>query len=298
MIDPTQTRLSQLVDIWYNAHGKTLKDHKYRYDRVIATCYRMDNPLVSEFDAAVFSEYRANRITQVKAVTVNHEMRYLRAVFNELDRLGLYEGENPLSKIRQFRETERELGFLTKDQIPLLLAACSQSRNRHLTTVVKICLATGARFGEAEYLARTGLINIDQPAVRFSDTKNGKSRSVPISNDLRCEILAVAKSAQNRRLFDDCRSAFRSAIKRSRIQLPEGQATHILRHTFASHFMMNGGNILTLKELLGHSDIKITMRYAHLSPEYMTQALELNPLVGINQATGNVVGIFDSLSMR
>ncbi|MCH2039567.1 MAG: tyrosine-type recombinase/integrase [Saccharospirillaceae bacterium] len=297
MIDPAITRLSQLVDIWYNAHGKTLKDHKYRYDRLIATCYRMNNPLVSDFDASVFSEYRAFRITQVKAVTVNHEMRYLRAVFNELDRLGFYDGGNPLSKIRQFRETERQLGFLTTDQIPFLLSACSESRNRHLTTVVKICLSTGARFGEAEYLLRSGLLNTDQPALRFTDTKNGKSRSVPISSQLHLEILSVARSAQNIRLFNDCRSAFRSAVKRSRIQLPEGQATHILRHTFASHFMMNGGNILTLKELLGHSDIKITMRYAHLSPEYMNQALDLNPLVGISQSSSNVVGIFESLKL-
>jgi integrase len=44
---------------------------------------------------------------------------------------------------------------------------------------------------------------------------------------------------------------------------------HGLRHTFASHFMMSGGNILTLQKLLGHSSVAVTMKYAHLAPDFM-----------------------------
>jgi len=80
------------------------------------------------------------------------------------------------------------------------------------------------------------------------------------------EIKAVSKVHTEKRLFDNCRTAFRKAAERSKIQFPEGQITHILRHTFASHFMMNGGDILTLQKVLGHSDLKMTMRYSHLSP--------------------------------
>lgn len=67
-------------------------------------------------------------------------------------------------------------------------------------------------------------------------------------------------------------------VKRCNIELPRGQCTHVLRHTFASHFMMNGGNILALKEILGHTSLNMTMRYAHLSPEYLQDAVKLNPL--------------------
>lgn len=98
--------------------------------------------------------YRADRAGQVSTSTVNHELRYLRAVFNEMDRLGFYEVINPLKKIRQFKEMEREMGFLESYQIPVLLEACEDSRNKQLTTVAKICLSTGSRFGEAEYLTR------------------------------------------------------------------------------------------------------------------------------------------------
>jgi site-specific recombinase XerD len=45
--------------------------------------------------------------------------------------------------------------------------------------------------------------------------------------------------------------------------------THTLRHTFASHFMMAGGNMLTLQKLLGHKSLTMTMRYAHLAPDFM-----------------------------
>ncbi|WP_241172123.1 tyrosine-type recombinase/integrase, partial [Serratia marcescens] len=60
--------------------------------------------------------------------------------------------------------------------------------------------------------------------------------------------------------------------------LPKGQLTHVLRHTFAAHFMMSGGNILVLQRILGHHDIKMTMRYAHLASDHLETALCFNPL--------------------
>lgn len=60
--------------------------------------------------------------------------------------------------------------------------------------------------------------------------------------------------------------------------LPREQLTHVLRHTFAAHFMMSGANILSLQEILGHHNIKMTMRYAHLAPDHLESALRLNPL--------------------
>lgn len=68
--------------------------------------------------------------------------------------------------------------------------------------------------------------------------------------------------------------------------LPKGQASHALRHTFASHFMQNGGNILTLQKILGHSSLAMTMRYAHLAPEHLAEAVKLNPIAGITDQFG------------
>nr|WP_274613071.1 tyrosine-type recombinase/integrase [Vibrio fluvialis] len=57
------------------------------------------------------------------------------------------------------------------------------------------------------------------------------------------------------------------------------QAAHVLRHTFACYYMMNGGNIIALQRTLGHSDIKQTMRYAHLAPDHLEDVVSKNPLV-------------------
>lgn len=58
----------------------------------------------------------------------------------------------------------------------------------------------------------------------------------------------------------------------------KGQRTHVLRHTFASHFIMNGGNLLTLQKILGHQTINMMMRYAHLAPDHLSEAVTYNPI--------------------
>ena len=50
---------------------------------------------------------------------------------------------------------------------------------------------------------------------------------------------------------------------------------HDLRHTFASHFMMNGGNLYDLQKILGHSKIEMTLRYAHLAPDHLVEAINV-----------------------
>ncbi|EGG93982.1 Integrase [gamma proteobacterium IMCC1989] len=267
--------LIDLVDLWYSSHGHTLKDAKYRYSRTLALCDRLSNPSVSEFTSEVFSIYRQRRLSDVSVSTVNHETRYLRSVFNELKRLGFYYGDNPLANIRTFPERQRELSFLTYDQRDELLYQCEQSSNTHCAPVVRLCLATGSRWSEANGLKASNLFD---NRVIYSDTKNGKQRVIPITSKLSSYLRSQAFPTNTGRLFDSCRSAFRKALERTSIELPQGQSTHVLRHTYASHFVMKGGDILTLKNILGHSDLKVTMRYAHLSPDYMQQAVELSSL--------------------
>ena len=50
---------------------------------------------------------------------------------------------------------------------------------------------------------------------------------------------------------------------------PLQRAWHALRHTFASHYMMNGGNLLALQQLLGHASLAMTLVYSHLASDYL-----------------------------
>ncbi|WP_332635345.1 tyrosine-type recombinase/integrase, partial [Escherichia coli] len=111
----------------------------------------------------------------------------------------------------------------------------------------------------------------------FSKTKNSKNRTVPISESLFEKI----KKRGGKLVFPTLDYPLvRDVIKTVAPDVPDGQAVHALRHTFASHFMMNGGNILTLQKILGHAKIQTTMIYAHLAPDYLQDAVRFNPLGG------------------
>ncbi|WP_286997979.1 tyrosine-type recombinase/integrase, partial [Comamonas sp. UBA7840] len=171
---------------------------------------------------------------------------------------------------------ECELSYLTSDQIHDLLSELQKGKNRHAAMVTKVCLATGARWSEAESLEARHILN-DQ--IQFAGTKSGKIRSIPVNTELAQELRSHhIKAETGQRLFAPCYSAFRDAIERSGIKLQNGQLTHVLRHTFASHFMMNGGNILVLQRSLGHANLTMTMRYAHLAPDHLQEVVKLNPL--------------------
>ncbi|MGK5031992.1 tyrosine-type recombinase/integrase, partial [Janthinobacterium sp. MDT1-19] len=145
--------------------------------------------------------------------------------------------------------------------------------------VTRVCLSTGARWSEAEELRAT---QVRDGQIQFTKTKSGKVRSVPISDELQSDLEAHYKVHGNgARIFSYAYSAFREGIGRTGIELPDGQLTHCLRHSFASHFMMNGGNILVLQRILGHASLTMTMRYAHLAPEHLQEAKHLNPLASL-----------------
>lgn len=163
------------------------------------------------------------------------------------------------------------MDWLTQYQVVLRAREYEQHDHTELETVVRICLSTGARWSEAESLKKSQLAKYK---ITYTNTKGRKNRTVPISKEL-YESLPDDKKG---RLFSDCYGSFRSALGRTGIELPAGQLTHVFRHTFASHFMMNGGNILVLQRVLGHTDIKMTMRYAHFAPDHLEDAVKLNPL--------------------
>lgn len=273
-------RLSDLVNLWFERHGIVLNDGEKRKSSMLWAAECMGAPLATEFNAQLFTSYRAKRlegqfartkrVAKVSTRTMNLEHAYFLAVFNELKRLGEWKAPNPLENVRQFRTDESEMAFLTIEQIDVLLHECRNSSAKDLEMIVKVCLATGARWSEAEGLRRS---QISTGRVTFIKTKGKRNRTIPLDTELISEL-----PKKNGALFTPCYYAFRNALARAEIDLPPGQLTHVLRHTFASHFMMNGGNILVLQKILGHTDIKMTMRYSHFAPNHLEEAIKLNPL--------------------
>lgn len=273
-------RMSELVVTWFKHHGKHLASGEDTAARLHKMCIAIGNPIAEKFSAQHFVEYRTNRIDDgISAANMNRELSYVKAMFNELISLKMWNKENPVQAVRTIKTQDIEMSFLTMEQIRSLLHELQQSDNPHVTLISKICLATGARWSEAELLKITQIKNRQ---IQFVNTKSKRLRNVPIAHELENEIRAhfedFRSNRQDNSIFESSYSAFRNALERSKIDLPDGQCSHVLRHTFASHFTINGGNIVALQKLLGHSSLNVTMKYAHLSPDHLNEAIRLNPL--------------------
>lgn len=274
-------RLSDVISEWHDLYGRTLSDSDRMMSKLKAICAGMGNPIASQITPADFSKYREGRLKgeipdingrcmEIKPRTVNHEQRNLSAVFGTLKKLGHWSLPNPIAGIPTFKVDEQMVSFLYPNEIKQLLDVLRESQSESVLIISKICLATGARWSEAENLEGS---QITPHRITYKNTKSKKVRTVPISKQLYDEI-----PKKRGKLFTPCRKTFERIVEKAGIELAEGQCTHVLRHTFASHFMMNGGNILVLKDILGHADIKMTMVYAHFAPSHLEDAVTKNPL--------------------
>ncbi len=275
-------KLSELVDRWFDLHGSKLRDGKKRHGKLKLMCHGLGDPVASKFKAADFAEYRAARIKSgTSDNTVNHEHAYLRSVFNELIRLGEWSDKNPLEMVRAIKLQEMEMSSLKADEIPMLLKAIDKAENVHVKLITIVCLSTGARWSEAEGM---NITQVKSGVIHFAnETKSRKARGVPIDKELEDALIKHhEKHGDGPKIFGPAISAFRRALERSKIQTAKGQASHVLRHTFASEFMRKGGNILVLQRTLGHQSLTMTMRYAHLAPDHLAEVRNLNPLSGLS----------------
>ena len=284
-------KLSTLIDLWFELHGKHLKSGKRAKARLHFVCNLMLDPVAETLTQADFVQYRAYRRTagyhkmhagkELSPASHNYDLSLVQAVFNFLIEIKEWKQPNPLKGLKYIKRSEKELAFLSHDQIKTLFRGAEESiLSEQLLTIYKICLSTGARIMEAVTLKSS---QVAAHKITFTDTKGKKNRTIPISPELYDEIQLHCKPNQQGKVFTCAYGVCRKWLVKALPDLPHGQATHVLRHTFASHFMMNGGNILVLQKILGHAAIKDTMIYAHFSPDHLIESLKLNPLATLKK---------------
>lgn len=202
--------------------------------------------------------------------SVNRLVVELSGMFTFLIEGGFYHGDNPMQVLKKLKVAPKAMSYLSPSEVERLLELLEGDDRG----VAILCLSTGARWREAVELRAEHVVN---RRVTFVATKNGKSRTVPISAEVEQELVA------NRRglLFPSANyQRVRENLKATKPDMAKGQAVHVLRHTFATHFMANGGNILVLQRILGHANIQQTMTYAHFAPDFLQDAVRFNPLKG------------------
>ena len=176
--------------------------------------------------------------------------------------------------IRLEAEPEGKVVWLEADAEAALLTAARASRNPDLHAVVLLAVETGMRCGEILGL-EWARIDLSRGVITLASrsTKSKRRREIPMRQAV-YDLLAARKDRTGyvfpRRGWDSYRTAFET-IAGSVVTAPEGEPLtfHGLRHHFASWFMMRGGRLEALSKILGHATLTMTMRYSHLSPDYL-----------------------------
>jgi len=207
-----------------------------------------------------------------------------------------YLKRNIMNRVDKLKENTGRLRYFSADEARLIL----ETANPYLQRFIAVGLMTGMRHGEilSIKLKHIDLKNNLIHLVNDDDflTKNRKNRSIPIPAKL-AEVLplyietwvdpanmitCIRTKEQNTYLFCDRNGnhvvSYRKAYDRhlDGLKLKDKDTNvHTLRHTYASHLVMNGAGIRTVQELLGHHSIKVTEKYAHLSREHKQEAVAL-----------------------
>jgi integrase len=246
------------------------------------TLDRITPQMMEKFKAERLSQHRQRTDRLITKATVNREIATIKRLFSLAEEWG-YVRYNHLGKVKLLSEKGSErTRFLTEDESGKLLIECAAS-SEWLRMAVLIALETGFR--------KTPIYTLEWKDISFTDrhiekeTKGDKKVKVPMTGTLYNELLAWKKSQTimsrwvfpspedpSRHVSIATHNNFDRACRRAKIF---DFRFHDLRHTFASHFLMRTKDIKTLQEILGHSDIKMTMRYSHVLDEHKRKAMEI-----------------------
>ena len=267
---------------------------------------RKDVVFISQLSAEVMEQYKAYRkegwvnpngdvikseddVTihtrkGARAKTINFELSAIRTLLNIAIEWG-YLKVNPMRNVKRLKADQTGLPrFLTERECKRLL----RTTPRELHPIFYTFLNTGLRKSELENLKWSDVdLRRKRIAIRRKEDWRPKSgeREVPLNGGM-VELLGKLKQANTSGLKSDYAfphsdgSRLHVKLREKLIQIAQRAnikdltKLHTLRHTFASQLIMKGVDIATVKDLLGHSDIQMTMIYAHLSPEHLSDAVD------------------------
>ena len=248
------------------------------------------------FDGHKFKS-EAEQTVGLSATSVNTRLKTLRTFFRYLLEENIIE-HNPFDQIKKVEEDDNEIQIMTVDQLKKLLAAPNQRRYSGFRDYVlmNVLLDGFLRINEALSLRKSDVdFELGMVTIRAEESKNRKSRMVPLkrqtvkliqelikeNSDFDTDYIFLANYGE--RLRD---GQFRHRLKEyaKQIGLPIRVHPHLFRHTAATMFLEAGGDIRHLQLILGHSDLRMVMRYTHLSKASLKNQHEqyspLNEIVG------------------
>jgi integrase len=310
----TGITLSEFIDghysPWIHSHRKSAIKTLSHIHRCFVKPFG-DKPL-TEFTPAMIDQWRTQRLKNNRSIeTVNRDIATFKAALSKAVLWGLIEN-HPLSKLKLLksdssgkirflsREEEHELRKATIAREEVIRADRDRANIwrekrgydlypdlRHFTfadyvrPMILLSLNAGMRQGEI-FSLRWENVNFERAMLTIEGAyaKSGKTRHIPLNTEAlqvlkswreQSDINELVFANKNGQRFDNVNKAWRGILKTAKIT---DFRWHDMRHHFASRLVMAGVDLNTVRELLGHSDISMTLRYAHLAPEHKAQAVQ------------------------
>ena len=254
----------------------SIRKRGYEVERIVLTAF-LRHPIcrkpLSQLNTDDFAAYRDEWLRSIRATTLKRQLCPLHNLFKVArDEWGLPVRENPLSKLRLAIPQQRRERKLREGELERLTLSAQRCRNGLVLPVILFALETGMRRGEILCL-KWGDVRWEDRSVLLSQTKNGHSRTIPMST----RALAVLESAPktDERIFPMSVNALRLTWGRVRggAGIPDLHF-HDLRHEAISRFFELGLSVPEVALISGHRDSRMLFRYAHPVREMILKKLK------------------------
>ena len=283
---------------------ETFKGELWRYNKWLSPLFKgLSMKDISPFILEKIKKQMTDAKKSSRTTTL--VLSLVRQVFNYAKNHDLYNGDNPVSKVKKPSEDNRRSRFLSHEEAALLLDALQQvSSTTH--NMALLSLHCGLRAGEIFSLTWND-IDFRNGTILIKDTKSGRNRNAVMTSGVR-EILEQRSKHKTSDIVFPSRTGtrteevshtfdrvvtklgFNANIKDRRQKV----VFHTLRHTYASWLVMSGVDLYTVQRLMGHSTISMTERYSHLAPDHLRKAVsKLED--SINQHKQNNIVEFSSI---
>ena len=209
--------------------------------------------------------------------TVNREIALLKHMFNLAEQWAIHRGRNPMKGVRFLSENNLQFRSLSDAEEAALIRHCSP----YLQDLVTFAINTGLRFGDILDLKWEEVdienntiktrIQKDRADARHAAERLGGNCGTRLArHPPDCEY--VFYNPETGGQWKDLWLGLKKACRKAELR---DVTWHTFRHTFASRLTREGADLVTVKELLGHSSINVTMRYAHTNHEAKARAVAL-----------------------
>ena len=231
--------------------------------------------LLSRINLVLAEEYKKDRKKEgASNATVNRERSFLKAVLNKAVKWGMID-KNSLQYMEQLPESDLFNRYLTVDETLALIDACEP----HLRPMIVTSTFTGLRWGSVRKL-KWDEVDLENSIINVENPEKKGLGIYPLPDKVKQEILKISQNRtpyifvnpKTEKPWVNLRKSFGKA--KAKVEITRPFRLHDLRHSFASNLVMDGYDLKTVQELLGHRNITTTSRYAHLSIRHKKKAVD------------------------